>query len=119
MKKFPHRILKLAILSFNIFLIVNLSRSIYEIWRKKDIVHEREVALREAQAQNDELKKKIAEAESPEFIEKTAREKLGLVKDNEVVVLMDALKITSKESEDETNPLDSDPNWKRWWRLFF
>jgi len=119
MKKFPHRILKLGILCFNIFLIVNLSRSIYEIWRKKDIVHEREVALGEAQKQNDELKKKIADAESPEFIEKTAREKLGLVKDKEVVVLMDTSKIASSDSENEAKPLDADPNWKRWWKLFF
>lgn len=119
MKKFPHRILKLAVLCFNMLLIVNLSRSIYEIWKKKDIVHEREVALREAQEQNEELKKKIADAESPEFIEKTAREKLGLVKDKEVVVLMDTSKIVSKDSENEVKSLDTDPNWKRWWKLFF
>lgn len=100
-------------------LIVNLSRSIYDIWRKKDIVHEREAALAEAQEQNEELKKKIADAESPEFIEKVAREKLGLVKDKEVVVLMDTSKITSKDSENEAKSLDTDPNWKRWWKLFF
>lgn len=119
MKKFPHRILKLIILIFNMYLIVNLSRSILEIWKKKDIVHEREIALQEAQIRNDELKKKIADAESPEFIERTAREKLGLVKDKEVVVLMDTSKIASKDSESEKKLLDTDPNWKRWWKLFF
>ena len=50
-------------------------------------------------------------------MERMAREKLGLVKEGETIVIMknEKLKMTNEEQEVEENS----PNWKKWWGLFF
>ncbi len=74
-----------------------------------------------AQKEQEDLKKKVAEAQSPEFIEKQARDKLGLAKEGETVVVLpdpQTLKLLAPSHEKEEIFLP-DPNWKKWAKLFF
>lgn len=71
------------------------------------------------EAQNRELKKRLSEVNSSEFIEQQARDKLGLGKKGEVVVIIpeDKLKLVmgASASAQEIRL----PNWLGWLRLFF
>ena len=95
---------------------IGLIRSIVDHWQKQGIIAERREALMQEEERNRELITKLEEATSAAFIEKEAREKLGLVKEGDTIVLMpnDKLQMTN-----ESNTQENLPNWKKWWRLFF
>lgn len=113
------RVIRLVIIGVSAILVVNLSRSIWDLWRRRDILYERQVVLDRLKNENKRLKDELTYSESPLFIEQEARNRLGLGKEGETVVIMPNVQypisnIQTKE-EKEGNP----PNWKRWWRLFF
>lgn len=121
MKFVRTRAFRLIVVSISLLLVAILSRSIYSLWKKKDIVGERLEALRKVEAENQRLRKALEEAQSPEFIERQAREKLGLAKEGEEIVLLPKSNpptsgsVTNEEKEGEKD----EPRWKQWWRLFF
>ena len=102
-----------------IFLIIvnNLVRSIYDIWNKKDFVAKAEKELSFQKEQNDRLKSQLSFVQTPEFIEKEARDKLFMVKKGEqrVLVPKDGNSIQNPSKDGNENL----PNWKKWWELFF
>lgn len=95
---------------------VGLARSIVDHWQKRTVVSERQEALRLEEARNRELVVKLEEATSAAFIEKEAREKLGLVKEGDTIVLLDKSQAPNLNNQTNTENL---PNWKKWWKLFF
>lgn len=118
MKILQNSLFRLIVTIVCLLAVVSLSRTIYGTWRRRDIVKERATVLAQAEAENKRLKDELAQAESPEFIEKEAREKLGLVREGEQIVIMPKSQspIPNIQSQTESEKL---PNWKRWWRLFF
>ncbi len=100
----------------SLFLIVFLSRDIYGLWKRKDIIRDRADALKQLENRNADLQKQLIEAQSPAFIERTAREKLGLIKQGEEIVL-----VPSGQASGAAQPFSgaNQPNWKQWWQLFF
>ena len=71
------------------------------------------------QSQNKELKKKLTEIQSSDFIESQARDKLGLSKKGETVVIIpdQILKmVLGASSSAQPTRL---PNPVGWWRVFF
>jgi len=101
----------------SVFVSVGLVRSIIGHWQKRTIVTDRQEAYRLEQARNQELTRKLEEATSSAFVEKQAREKLGLVKPGDTIVLLDTSQ--NPELNDQINTDDGIPNWKKWWKLFF
>lgn len=89
-------------------------RSLVGIWQKRGIVEERKVVLEAEQKKHAELENKLKEATSAAFIEKTARNKLGLVKPGENVVIMN-----KATPEAKLLPQFEKPRWRQWWELFF
>lgn len=79
--------------------------------RLKDV--KRELTL--AEARNEELKRRLAEVKSPEFVEREAREKLGYGKEGEVIVILPEQ--TKSESSFAKATADK-PNWQKWWDLY-
>lgn len=70
---------------------------------------------------NTNLERQIAEAQSASFIEKQVRDKLGLAKAGESIVILpdnDTLRKLAPQIGSEENTLP-DPNWKKWMKLFF
>ena len=63
---------------------------------------------------NEELKKILKSVQSPEFIEKQAREKLNMGKRGEVVVVLPKTENQRPKIENEELP-----NWQKWYKLFF
>lgn len=107
------KLINLTILVIGLFLIVNLTRSILSLLRAGDKIKEVQEQVAELQFKNDELKKRLAEMQSPAYLEKIAREKLGLAKEGEVVVILPPYQPPLPSGE------ESLPNWKKWLRLFF
>lgn len=70
------------------------------------------------QAQNKELKNKLSQIQSPDFIEQEARDKLGLSKKGETVVIIpdDTLKLVLASSSAQITRL---PNPLGWLKVFF
>ncbi len=74
--------------------------------------------LNELQTKNNELKARLVEVGSSEFIEEQARDKLGLAKDGEVVIVIpdekiDAILGNKKQEEAKLS------NYLGWWKVFF
>ena len=107
------KLVNLIILILGFYLIVNLTRSIFELVRAGDKIKEAQERVAQLQLKNDELKKKFSEVQSPAYLEKIAREKLGLAKEGEVVVILPPYQPAAQTYEENL------PNWKKWLRLFF
>ncbi|OGE14168.1 hypothetical protein A3F00_05305 [Candidatus Daviesbacteria bacterium RIFCSPHIGHO2_12_FULL_37_11] len=75
--------------------------------------------LHNLEVKNKELKEKLEEVKNPDFIETQARDKLGLVREGEILVIIPQEKIDSilgltKKAEEVRLQ-----NWKGWLKLFF
>jgi len=97
---------------------IGVVRSVYTLSKKKGIVAERQRVLRELTAKNEELHQQLEEATSPAFIEQAARDKLGLVREGETVVIMDKSNPPAGGLNDQERSQEL-PSWKQWWSLFF
>mgnify|MGYP001610879909 CR=1 FL=1 len=117
-----HRFLKLIVVLLGLVLIVGLGGSSYRLWKRRDIVAERQTVLTELEGEHAGLKRQLQDAQSEGFVERMAREKLGLVKEGEsVVIISNDNPPAGGQMTNETarENLQNVPNWKRWWKLFF
>lgn len=100
-----------------LFFIVDLTRSIYSLWKRGDIVKQRQQVQDSLAQENQRLKDKLQQVESSQFIEQQARDKLNLQRQGEIVVVLpEELEATEEKQENEVKDL---PNWLQWWQLFF
>ena len=115
-----NRLITGILLIFGLYLIVSFSRDIFNLFQKGKEVEKEQLKLEELQIKNEELKRQLGYVKSAEFLEKEAREKLGLAREGEVVVILpENLEelISGNQSQISANP--EEPNWKKWWNLFF
>lgn len=66
--------------------------------------------------ENELLKQKIAQAQTPEFVEKMARDQLRMAYPGETVVVL--AKEQAQGSAQVVLPI-AGSNWSRWYKLFF
>lgn len=71
------------------------------------------------QIQNKELKKKLAQVVSPEFIEEQARNKLNFTKKGETLIIIPDEKIKQILGTSTSAEKTRLPNWLGWWKVFF
>ncbi len=107
-----------------ILLLIGLSTSLFRSYQKgnktKLLIEREKKRVEELKTENTRLEEDLTRVKGEEFVEKQLRDKLGLAKAGEVVlVLPDAetlKKIAPKvESEEEVLPA---PTWKKWLNLF-
>ena len=113
------KIMSLAIIISSAVLIVNVSRSIWDLRHRRDILGERERVLKRLEAERARLEKEYEYVKSPEFIEQEARNRLGLAREGEQVVLLPEKKESGISNQESGEGKANIPNWKKWWRLFF
>jgi cell division protein DivIC len=90
-------------------------RSISTLSQKKGIFAERQQVLTLLTEKNRQLQEDLREATSAAFVEQAARDKLGLVREGETVVIMDK----SQGANSNKATVQELPPWKQWWQLFF
>lgn len=104
----------LFILGF--YLIVSFSRDVVDLLQKGKDVEKGQLKLEMAMEENKELKGQIEYVKTPEFVEKEAREKLGMSKPGEtLIILPENVKELANRKEEKKEEL---PNWKKWGQLF-
>ena len=111
-----NKLVRAVILIILITMGIGIVRSVYTLSQKKGIIAERQRVLAGLISQNNQLQQELREATSPAFIEQAARDKLGLVREGETVVIMDKSQIVNPNSQNNPQEL---PPWKQWWSLFF
>lgn len=87
---------------------------------RREIVKEKEKVTKMEKI-NKDLEKQIAGTQGVDFIEKQVRNKLGLVKSGEAMVILPDPEIVKRLAPvtDDLNESLPDPNWKKWEKLFF
>jgi len=114
------RITQVIFIVFAILMISSILRNIGRVVAIRGEVAKEKSKLEKIQNENDRITEEIKKAQSPEFIEKQVRDKLGLAKEGEVLVVLpdaDEVKKLAPRLDSEENYLP-DPIWKKWWKLF-
>jgi cell division protein FtsB len=106
-----------------IFLLMfaSLIRNILRVVESNKRIEKAQDQVEKLKKENEELEEKLAVTKSEGYIEKQLRDKLGLAKEGEIVIVLPDEKILetlapSLEEEEETLP---DPNWKKWLKMFY
>ena len=105
----------------SVFMIISLSRSVVDLWGRRNIVEQEQKRLSELEKKHEELVKKHDLVQTPAFIEREARDRLGMAKEGDTVILMDQSSVGKSSSQKTTEYGFSEelPNWKQWWGVFF
>ncbi len=116
-RKLPNYLL----LFFILVLLSSLFRNVLRINKARAKIQKTRERIEEIKRTNEELEAKLAFVKGEEFVEKQIRDKLGLAKEGEVIVILPDPELVKKLApvryeEEESLP---DPNWKKWAKLFF
>lgn len=121
MKKFLGKIAGFAVWGLILILALSVARGINRNAQINTQIEAEKAKLAKIQAENSKLAQEIAQTQSPDFIEKEVRDKLGLGKAGEATVVLpddDTLRKLAPQMPVEIDTLP-DPNWVRWEKLFF
>ncbi len=111
---------RIGIILLIILVINSLIGGILLIGKSNAKIEEAKKKVAEEQKRNEDIKKQLEEISSQAFTEQMARDKLGLARLGETVIVLPDKEILRKlaprvEDEEETLP---DPNWQKWLKLF-
>ncbi len=105
----------LGIIVILLLLIKNIVASIVSLRQNSHIVTALKQHEKEELSKRDFLKQQLYYTSTQSFVEKEARDKLGMLKPGEHIVL-------APQSKEETKiaiSTDKTPNWQKWWKVFF
>ena len=96
--------------------MIRVGANLVRLYKAGGRLTEEEKKLTEVQKENQALKDRLAEVQTPEFLEREAREKLGMGKEGEVVVVIppEELQAANKQQTDKKQ----EPNWIKWRKLY-
>ena len=115
MQPSPLRIVRIAVTLISLGLAVSAGRTIIELWQRRDVVSVRERELKKVQSENDALERKLKDMAGDAYVERVARDQLGMVKEGETIVMLPE----GKADKEKNGLLQDLPNWKKWWQIFF
>jgi len=104
-----------------LLMLVSLIRNVLRVVESNKRIGKAQDQVEKLKKENEELEEKLAVTRSEGYIEKQLRDKLGLAKEGEIVIVLPDEKILETlapklEEEEETLP---DPNWKKWLKMFY
>lgn len=107
-----------AVILVGLVVAYNLITQIMEATKSGERWSQAAETVYKLEAKNKELKKKLTQIKSPQFIEEIARNKLGLGKPGETVVIIpeDKLKLILGASSSAKVRF---PNWLGWLKVFW
>lgn len=109
------------ILALGLYFIVSLVQQILSLWRAEERIRIAQERVEEARQKNEELAGELKYVRSDEFIEKEARDKLGMGKEGETIVVVpkDLIEREVEEARKEKEVPEKVPNWKLWKEAFW
>lgn len=104
-----------------VILLVSTIKNVNRVFSIRRQVLEEKERVEKMQSDNARLQSQIAEAQGTEFIEKQIRDKLGLSKTGEAIVILPEESVLRSLAPPLTSSEESlpDPNWVKWKKLFF
>lgn len=116
-----------------VFILCLVSWAVYisskQLARNERIESEVDILRQQAdkiRRENETLSEKVRYFASDDFREQEAKEKLGMKKAGEEVIVIKARKVEETPEKDDTLSMtpasyrqSSEPHYKKWWRLFF
>ena len=109
-----------AIWGLAIVLSISTVKNVSRVISIRRQIEEEKVKVEKMEAENEALQAQINESQGQEFIEKQMRDKLGLTKEGEVMVVLPDSEVVKSFAPPETFVENSlpDPNWVKWKKLF-
>lgn len=103
-----------------IFLVFSFVKSTLKLREGNELIKKNQLKLEKIKEENSRLEVELKKVQNPEFIEKEIRNKYGLVKEGEAVIVLPEPDVVRKLSpqipeEDEIKPKS---NPQKWWDLF-
>lgn len=92
-------------------MMVRLGGNVWRLWKAGDRLKQAEAEVDKETKENKQLKARLAQVQSPEFIEKEAREKLGLGQGEQIIAMPEVSAMPAV-------PVIGEPNWRKWWKLY-
>jgi cell division protein FtsB len=107
---------KLFIAALVLYILFSVGRVLYQSYQINNQIKGLKDEIAELKKTNQEYQEKILYYQSPSFREKIARERLGLQKPGEEVIV---ILPEEKPKEDNRKKDDNLPNYMKWWNYFF
>jgi len=112
------KIIYIVVVVVLVLMINGLLHSIYDTWHKQDLLTSAQNQLESLKMENQKLKAELSYAQTPEFLDEQAHDKLFLVKPGEQEVLISPGLINNQNSVAKPSN-QTLPNWQQWLNLFF
>ena len=112
---------KYLFLFLAVLFLISLVRNVFKISEAKKSIDEARARVEKLARENKELSEKLQSVQSDNYTEKQLRDKLGMAKEGETVVILpdaETVKKLAPKVEVEEGALP-DPVWERWLRLFY
>ena len=113
------KIVIVAIILIGLIAGYNLVSQILEAAKSGERLSEAADAVVQLEIKNKELKTRLENIQSFQFIEEGARNKLGLGKVGETIVIIPDEKIRQVLGASSSATIIKWPNWLGWWKVFF
>ena len=101
-----------------LFVVYNLVNQIIEATRSGERLSEAADVVYKLETRNKQLKNKLSQIQSPQFLEEAIRNKLGMSKKGETVVVIPEEKLKSVMGARQAAEVRL-PNWLGWLKIFF
>ena len=109
-----------GLLLIAIFLSFSLARNIVSFTKANQALKKEEALIEELEKEVVSLEGQVKLVNTQDFVEKVARDKLGLAKEGEIVVVLPENEVLARlapqipKGDDFLPP----PNWQKWLKLF-
>jgi len=116
-----HRLIRYLVAAILLVLSLSLARNVMRLYRINRAIDDAYFALEELDKKNRDLADQIKFVRSEDYIEKQARDKLGLAKEGEIVVVLPDSETLRKLSPRIERELENEiplQNWQKWLKLF-
>lgn len=118
-----NRLIRIFVLGLFVILFVSTIRAVVKLRETRGQIEKKKEEVEEQKEEVEKIKKVLEEVRKLEFVEKEARDSLGLAKPGETVVILpeeETLRLIApplpyKEEEE----LRENPVWRKWLKLFF
>ena len=101
-------------------LVSSLVKSINRIKIGDSVIEKTKVKIGKVEAENQKLAEQLKITQSEEFMEKQLRDKLGLAREGEIILVLPEADIVRKLSPQIPEEIEEKPkpNWQKWMDLF-
>ncbi len=113
------RLLTISIIIGFIFILYGMFHQIYNSLEAGNRLDRELNKLAELQKKNSELKKRLADVETHQFIEQQARDKLNLTREGETMVIIPEHELQKVLGIEQKSVEIKLPNWMGWLKLFY